>query len=115
MLNSISKIITFADAGTAVEVGNIPPNSIIVDIKVTIGTAFNSSGTDLVDVGTSADDDHFAAAVDVSSAGQATVTQLNNGAVLSSTASTPIEALYAQSVADADAGSGYVTVVYDQL
>ena len=114
MLQSISKNIVYTDT-TAITVGNVPPNSIIVDIKVTVGTAFDAGGADYIDIGDSTTAAKFADNVDVSSTGQATVTQLNNGAVLSSTASTPIKAVYIPASTAATAGSGYVTIVYDQL
>jgi hypothetical protein len=113
-LQSISKIITYTDT-TAITVGNVPPNSIIVDIKVTVGTAFDAGGADYIDIGDSSTAAKFADNVNVASTGQATVTQLNNGAVLSAVASTPIKAIYVPAATSPTAGSGYVTIVYDQL
>ena len=114
MLNSISKNITYTDT-TAITVGNIPPNSIIVFIKVSVGTAFDAGSTDYIDIGNATTAAAYADNVNVASTGQATVTQTGVGAVLSATSSTPIKAVYVPSGTAPTAGSGYVTIVYDQL
>ena len=114
-IRALENDIVFGDAATPVSLGSLPANSIITGVKVLTSVAFDSSGTDLVIVGTSADDNRFADAVDVSSVGPASVTQLNVGAVESATGSTEIFAEYNQSVADAAAGACKVVIEYMQL
>ena len=114
-IRALENDLVFGDDATPVSIGSLPANSIITDIKVLVSTAFDSSGTDLVIVGNSTDDNRYADAIDVSSTGAATVTQLNTGAVESATASTEIFIEYNQSVADATAGACKVIVEYMQL
>lgn len=112
---TIAKLISYTDT-TAITVGNIPPNSIIENITVNVGTAFNAGGADIIDIGDSVDADEFAADIDVSSTGAATVTKTAEcGAVLSTTASTPIKAVYVPAATSPTAGSAYVIVSYHQL
>lgn len=62
----LRKRITYLNNGTAVTVGKLPPSAIVVGGGVQVITTFNDSGTDLVDVGTSADADAFATLLAVS-------------------------------------------------
>lgn len=110
----ISADVAYTDAATPLLVGSLPAKSYITGIKVLASTAFNSSGTDLVIVGTTADDNRFADAVDVSSAGDASVTLLNVGAFESAANSTPIFVEYNQSIADASAGAAKVVIEFAQ-
>ena len=50
-IHFLRKRITFADFGTTVNVGTIPAGASVVGGGVHVVTAFNSSGTDLLDVG----------------------------------------------------------------
>ena len=109
----ISADLVFGDDGTPVSMGSLPPNSQIIDIQVPVTTAFDSSGTDLVIVGISSDDNRYATAIDVSSAGAASVTQLIFG-VEDVNASTEVFAEYNQSVTDAAAGACTVIMSYIQ-
>jgi len=112
---SQSVLIGFASAGAAVNVCVIPANSQIIEIYVNVITAFNSSGTDLVNIGVSGTSDLFANGIDLSLAGRvlatSDVSQLVNYDNTGATQIT-VQALYAQSIADASAGSARVTVVY---
>lgn len=112
---SICKKIAYTDT-TAITVGNVPPNSVIVDINVNVGTAFNAGGADYVDIGNASSANAYADNVNVASTGAATVTKTAAcGAVLSTTASTPIKAVYVPAATAPSAGSAYVTVTYHQL
>lgn len=113
-IQAISKDVVFGDDGTSLTIGSLPANAIITAIKVLVSVAFDSSGTDLVIVGISTDTNKFADAVDVSSTGSASVTQLNVGAVESASGSTDILVQYDQSVADAAAGALKVVVEFLQ-
>jgi len=114
----LTGLVGFANDGSPVTLGTLPANAQVLEVWVDVLTAFDSSGTDLIDVGISTDVDEFVLNVDVSSAGRT---------VGSSTASVPLAdwddvggtavtavAQYDQSVADATAGSARVTILYKQ-
>lgn len=62
----IRKRITYLNT-SAVTVGVMPPGSVVIGGGVQVVTAFNDSGTDVIDVGTSSDGDAFGTLIDVSS------------------------------------------------
>lgn len=100
----------FGDAGVAVEIGQIPADAIPIGVIVNVTTAFNSSGTDLIDVGTGTDPDGYSVDEDGATAG---TTFSGDGALIGDAATADtVEVLYTQSVADATAGSAQVTVLY---
>lgn len=111
---SQSALLTFADT-TAKDLFVIPANSQILEIYVDVLTVFNSSGTDLVDIGVSGTSDLFADALDVSTAGRklgsSDVSQLLNYDDTGATQIT-VQGIYAQSVADATTGNARVTILY---
>jgi len=111
----IEQDLVFGDDGTATLMGTLPANGVISALKVLTSVAFNSSGTDLVIIGTSGDDNRYATAIDVSSTGPASITQLNTGVVESATNGTAIYCEYNQSVADASAGACKVIVEFIQI
>lgn len=113
-IGNLVKLIAYTDT-TAITVGYLPSNSIITEIKVIVGTAFNAGGNDYIDIGDSSTAAKFADNVNVASTGQATVTELNNGAVLDSTNPTEIKAVYVPDGTTPSAGSGYVVIEYAQL
>lgn len=101
--------VTFADT-TAKTLFTLPARARILDIKVDVDTAFDSSGTDQLSVGKSGTNNHFVSALDVSSTGRKTPTLTNLGTV--GAADIAVVGIYAQSVADATAGQATVTVLY---
>ena len=104
--------VTFADT-TSVSLGFLPANATVIGARVLVTTAFDSSGTDLIDIGVNGTANNIADDVDVSSTGSASVTLgAAAGAVQSSSDPTEITAIFAQSVADATAGSAEVIVEY---
>jgi len=96
----------------------LPANAKIIDVYVDVTTAFNSSGTDLLTVGTAADPDAFVDDADVSTTGRklgsANAIALANQATGVGTADIAIQGVFTQSVADASAGAARVTVLYVQ-
>jgi len=110
----LSKAIAYTDT-TAITVGYLPANAHIIDIIVTVGTAFNAGGNDYIDVGDASTANKYADNVNVASTGKASVTVANVGAVQSTTAPTQIKAVYVPSATAPSAGSGYVSVLYVQL
>ena len=111
LVHYIRRNITFADAGVAREVGVIPAGSVILkpNSGVNIHTAFNSSGTDLIDIGTTADDDLYATDLAAQTVGFA---PLDEAVSFYVAADTTITVTYAQSVADATAGEAQVVIAY---
>ena len=111
----LAKRITFADYGTVVTVGKIPAGASIVGGGVHITTAFNSSGTDLLDVGfigATTDDDAYATDLTMAAVGYIALDELAattniQGAVEHTVTCTP-----AQSAADATAGVAWVIIQY---
>ena len=112
---SQANTLAYTDAGVAKNLFVIPANSQILEIYVDVITAFNSSGTDLVDVGVSGTSDLFASALDVSSQarklGSSSASKLTNYVNTGATQIT-VQATYSQSVADSTAGSARITIKY---
>lgn len=107
--------LTFADAAVAKTVGTLRAGAIIVGITVDVKIVFNSSGTDLLDIGTSASAAAYKDDLSVAALGQ-TVTGWTIGTLFSQvTSDTVVTATYAQSVADATTGSLVVAVFYIML
>lgn len=97
---------------TAKVLGYLPPNAFVSSIKVFITTAFNDTGTDLIDIGISGTANYFANDVTASSEAQAAVT-LTKGAVVQSTIKpTPIYATYIGQNSNASAGAATIVVEY---
>ena len=103
--------VTFANTTTA-NLFKLPKGAVIVDFIVNVRTAFNSSGTDLLDIGDASTGNRFKNDLDVASSGQ-TVTGWVVGELFTPlTDETQITAIYAQSVADASAGSADIACIY---
>lgn len=117
MVQFLRKNITFNDFGTEVVVGKLPARSIIVGGGVHIITAFNSSGTDLLDIGFksgSATDDPngLATALSLAAVGYLALDELAATTNIMSTSDVLITCSPAQSVADATAGEAEVVIFY---
>lgn len=111
MVHYLRKDITYADAGVAKTVGVIPAGSVILKPAsgINVTTAFNSSGTDLIDIGTSANDDLYATDLAGQTVGFAA---LDEAVDMYVSADTTITATYSQSVADATEGAAQVVIAY---
>lgn len=112
---SQSATVAYTNAGTAVDICVLPANSQIIEIYVDVYTAFNSSGTDLLDIGVSGEANRFADNLDLSAQARLRATSdVSQLAELDDigTSQITVQATYAQSVADASAGSARVTVLY---
>lgn len=111
----LRKRITFADYGTTVTVGWLPAGASVVGGGVHIVTAFNSSGTDLLDVGfigTTTDDNAYATLLTLAAVGYIPFDELATTTNIQDTAALQVTAKPAQSVADATAGVADVIVFY---
>lgn len=91
----------------------LPQGAVVVGITVNVSTAFNSSGTDLLDIGITGTANYYANDLNV-----ATATQLVVGMQVARLLDTPLDApttvtaTFVQSVADASAGSATVCFFY---
>ena len=112
----IETAVTFADDATAVDIGSLPPNSLITDVIVLASVAFNDGTATVLDVGIKGGDvDKFVDGLDVQAVGRLAVTHLNMGAVQSTTDSTELIATASGTDSDATAGACRVIVEYAQL
>ena len=118
-LTTVISDITFSDTGTF-EIGNLPPNAILVDLKVNVTTAFNSVTSDSLAIGygaaggVSADDDAFETAVDLQSAGNASLTILKVGEVIDSGINLPLTAKVTSAGGSLSAGAATILFTYAQ-
>jgi hypothetical protein len=111
MVHYLRKSFTFADYGDVLTVGILPNGAQIHKSMsgVFVNVAFDSSGTDLLDIGTSANDDLYATDLDLSSIA---FVALDEAVSMIVAADTTIIATPAQSVADAAAGTAEVVICY---
>jgi hypothetical protein len=111
----LHKQITFADLGTVVTVGYLPANASGIGGGVHVTTAFNSSGTDLLDVGfigSTTDDDAYATDLTLAGVGFIVLDELAATTNIKQTVDATVTCSPAQSVADATAGVAEVYVTY---
>jgi hypothetical protein len=111
----LHKRITFADYGTTVTVGYLPANASVIGGGVHVTTAFNSSGTDLLDVGfigATTDADGYATQLTLAAVGFIVLDELATTTNIKQTADCTVTCAPAQSVADATAGVAEVYVTY---
>lgn len=114
-IHYLTKRITFADFGTTVTVGYIPPYASVVSGGVHVVTAFNSSGTDLLDVGfvgATTDADGYATQLTLAAVGFIALDELATTTNIMGTVTHRVTCAPAQSVADATAGVAYVIIGY---
>lgn len=111
----LRKRITYLDLGNTVNVGKVPAGAVVVGGGVHVVTAFNSSGTDLLDVGfvgSTTDADAYATDLDLATIGFKALDELAAVTNIQQTVETTITCIAAQSVADATAGVADVVVMY---
>lgn len=103
--------ITSADRGVQKTVGVIPAGSVILKPTsgVNVSTAFNGSGTDLLDIGVSDNDDLYATDLSLASAG---FQALDESVSVYVSADTTITATYADQNSDATAGVAQVVIAF---
>lgn len=114
VVQTMIKKITFADFGTTVTVGKMPAYShILPNSGVHVVTAFNSSGTDLLDVGfigATTDADGYATLLTLAAVGLIVLDELATTTNIMQAVETTVTCAPAQSVADATAGEAYVII-----
>lgn len=113
VVQTMIKKITFTDLAAVVTVGKMPAYSHVVGGGVHIVTAFNSSGTDLLDVGfigATTDDDAYATDLTLAAVGYIVLDELAATTNIMQAVETTVTCSPAQSIADATAGEAYVIV-----
>ncbi|WP_027039113.1 hypothetical protein [Mesorhizobium ciceri] len=111
----LRKKITFGNFGTTVTVGTLPAYANVIGGGVHVTTAFNSSGTDLLDVGfigSTTDPDAYATLLTLAAVGFIPLDELGTTTNIMQTVDTTVTCAPAQSVADATAGEAYVIIMY---
>lgn len=111
----LRKRVTFADYGTTVTVGTIPAGASVIGGGIHIVTAFNSSGTDLVDVGyvgATTVAAAYASALTMAAVGFIVLDELATTTNIQGTVTHRVTAALTQSVADATTGVGDIIIMY---
>lgn len=108
-VKSVSNTLLYTDT-TAKDLFELPGGAIPLRVTTTVTTAFNGSGTDLVDIGISGTANKYANDVDVSSAGTVAVVPLSNTEPL--TVATTIQGIYVDSAGDASTGAATIIMEY---
>lgn len=115
-VQTLRKRITFANRGTAVVIGKIPAGaSVLPGSGVHIVTAFNGSGTDLLDIGfigSTTDPDGYATLLTLAAVGYIVVDELATTTNIQGTVEHTVTCLYTDANSDATAGVADVTIVY---
>ncbi len=110
-LHYLRKNIDFNDTG-AITVGKIPAGSIVIGAGVVVSTAWNSGTSDVLDIGTSGDDDGFATDLSLRTIGNIVWDELATSNDLYVSSDTTIIATPASTGTAASAGVGHVYVTY---
>lgn len=113
----LRKRITFANFGTVVDIGKIPAKASVVGGGVHIVQAFNSTGTDLLDIGfrggSSTDDPNgYATQLTLAAIGYLTLDELGATSNIQQTVDTIVTCSPAQSNADATEGIADVMIMF---
>lgn len=114
VLHAVRGRVTFSDTGvaTGIQIGTIPAGSFVLPPWVNIETVFNAATTNVLTVGSAADDDGFLTSA-VSASGVAGVKTGVTGAQLGNIAAdTPVYIKYTQTGTAATTGVADVVVPY---
>jgi len=111
-VQSLRKSITYLDDGLVITVGKIPGGSIIIGAGVIVSTAFNAGTGNVLDIGTSADDDGFGTDLALGTIGNIVWDELATSNDLYSTSDVTIIASPDLTGTAATAGAGVVYVLY---
>src|SRR4051812_42686077 len=115
LVHYLRKRITFADYGTTVTVGYLPAKASVIGGGVHIVTAFNSTGTDLLDVGfvgATTDADGYATLLTLAAVGFIALDELATTSNIQGQQVHKVTCAPAQSNADATAGVADVIISY---
>jgi len=98
-------------AQTNPQLGILPAHAYVYDVEITVETAFDSDGSDNVEVGYSTDPNAYATNTDVSTTGRKTVT-LGSGVGYDATAR-DVDITYTAGGSAAAAGKAVVIIFYE--
>jgi len=113
VVHEVGDWVTYTSPGTGVakRIGTLPAGAMVVGGGAYVTTAFTDTGTDLIDIGTTADDDAFATDLDVSSVGFKEVDELATTNDYT-TSEVGVTATYAGQNSNAGAGVAYCFLLY---
>src|SRR5688572_14307126 len=115
MVHYLRKEITYADEGVTVTVGIIPAGASVIGGGVHVKTAFNDSGTDLLDVGfvgSTTDADGYATLLELANVGFIALDELAATTNIQQSVDTTVTALYTGSNNNASAGVADLIVLF---
>lgn len=113
--HALRKDVTYANtSGTQYKIGRLPKGATVLRTVVGVTTAFNAATTNVLIVGTAADDDALVAAagVDESAVAVTSVAPATLAGAVAPSADTDIYVKYTQSGTAATAGAAWVVVEY---
>lgn len=111
MVHFLAKTITYADNGTTVDIGVLPPGAVVIRGGAAVTTAFNGDTTNTVDIGVSTDTDGFATDLALGTVGVIVADEMATSNDFYSTSAQTVQAVVV-STASASAGSAVVWVEY---
>lgn len=106
------KAISYTDNGSAVTLGKLPAGAIIINAGVVVTTAFNAGSTNVLDIGTSSDDDGLATDLALGTVGRIAADEFATSDDLYSTSEVTLTATVALSGTAATTGAGFVYVEF---
>lgn len=106
------KEVTFADNGTAVVLGRLPANSVIIACSAVVAEAFNAGSTNVLDIGTTADADGLATDLALGTVGLVNADEMGTSNDLYHESEIDVTATVALSGTAATAGRAFVHVCY---
>jgi hypothetical protein len=109
------KKVLFSDNGTTLTIGKLPPYSHVVGGGVHVVTAFNDSGTDVLDVGFiggTTDADAYATQLTLAAVGMIVLDELAATTNIMQTVDTTVTCLYSGQNSNMTAGEAYVWVYF---
>lgn len=115
VVQSLRKKISYLDNGTTITVGKLPPYSAVTGGGVHIVTAFNDSGTDLLDVGfigATTDADAYATSLTLAAVGLIVLDELAATTNILGSVEHTVTCLYSGQNSNATAGEAWVVVNY---
>lgn len=108
-----AKAFTYADDGSVLTLGTIPAGACVIRGGVVVTTAFNAGSTNVLDIGTSADDDGFATDLALGTIGVIVADEMaTSNDTYSASADVTITATVDLTGTAATAGAGTVWVEY---
>lgn len=107
-LRALRATLTYTDT-TAKDLFTLPSGAMLIGFTIHVSTAFDDSGSDLIDIGDGTTADRFVAGHDASSGGISLVASADEAAL---SAGTVVKGVYAGGNTDASAGAATITALY---